>query len=103
MGSTASSKPCRVDRVVCAEFEDAIQVRRGCGPDYVRAGCAGELYREAADAARGPVDQHALVCAEPAVVEESLPGAEAGSGIAALSACPSDRGFGTSSSAGIAV
>jgi hypothetical protein len=59
----------RVDHVVCADFADDIPVRRGCGPDHVGAGRARELHREAADVARGPVDQHALVCAEPAVVE----------------------------------
>jgi hypothetical protein len=44
----------------------------------VRAARAGELHGEAADAARGTVDQHALVRAEPAVVEQPLPGGERG-------------------------
>ena len=44
----------------------------------MRAGRAGELHREAADAARGTVDQHALARAEPAVVEQPLPGGERG-------------------------
>jgi hypothetical protein len=70
----------------------------------VRAARAGELHSEPADAARGTVDQHALVCAEPAVVEQPLPGGERGQrGIAALSACPSARGLVTSSSAGSTV
>ena len=44
----------------------------------MRAARAGELHGEAADAARGTVDQHALFGDEPAVVEQPLPGGERG-------------------------
>ena len=69
---------CRVYCLVCAEFEDEIQVRRRCGPDDVGAGRAGELDGEAADGASRTVDEDAPVRAEPAVVEQPLQGGERG-------------------------
>ena len=44
----------------------------------MRAARAGELHGERADSAGGTMDQDTLVWAEPAVVEQPLPGGERG-------------------------
>jgi hypothetical protein len=93
---------CRIDDLMSAEIEDRFPTRRRGGPDHVRAGRAGQLHREPADATGGTVDQDTLAGAEP-WPNSPCQAMSAGSGIAALSACDSARGLGTRSSAGTAV
>ena len=69
---------CPIDDLVSAEIEDRFSIRRRGGSDHSRAGRAGELHREPADATGGTVDQDALASVEPAVVEQPLPGGERG-------------------------